>query len=105
MHPLFPTKKGSATRLMLTTEALVAEIPVEKKASIGGGHSSGGWKACTKNRLSAIGRRLKSEAALARAGPFFVRHTTVNTALLSTRDPYPVHFLLYPARATKSAAS
>src|SRR5882762_1276402 len=41
----------------------------------------------------------------ARAGPFFVRHTTVNTALLSTRDPYPVHFLLYPARATKSAAS
>ena len=69
MHPLFPTKKGSATRLMLTTEALVAEIPVEKKASIGGGHSSGGWKACTKNRLSAIGRRLKSEAPLARAEP------------------------------------
>ena len=30
--------------LMLTTEALVAEIPEEKKAPMGGGHGGGGME-------------------------------------------------------------
>jgi chaperonin GroEL len=36
------TNAGSIASLMLTTEALVAEIPEEKKAPAGGGHGGGG---------------------------------------------------------------
>jgi chaperonin GroEL len=36
------TNAGSIAALMLTTEALVAEIPEEKKAPAGGGHGGGG---------------------------------------------------------------
>jgi len=37
------TNAGSIAALMLTTEALVADIPEEKKnASMGGGHGGGG---------------------------------------------------------------
>jgi len=39
------TNAGSISSLMLTTEALVAEIPEEKKASVCGG----GWELCTKD--------------------------------------------------------
>jgi chaperonin GroEL len=35
------TNAGSISSLMLTTEALVAEIPEEKKAPAGGGHGGG----------------------------------------------------------------
>jgi len=35
---------GSIASLMLTTEALVAEIPEEKKAPTGGGHGGGGME-------------------------------------------------------------
>ncbi len=35
---------GSIASLMLTTEALVAEIPEEKKAPAGGGHGGGGME-------------------------------------------------------------
>ncbi len=36
------TNAGSIASLMLTTEALVSEIPEEKKAPMGGGHGGGG---------------------------------------------------------------
>ena len=36
------TNAGSISSLMLTTEALVAEIPEEKKAPAGGGGHGGG---------------------------------------------------------------
>ena len=36
------TNAGSISSLMLTTEALVAEIPEEKKAPVGGGGHGGG---------------------------------------------------------------
>ena len=35
---------GSIAALMLTTEALVAEIPEEKKSPAGGGHGGGGME-------------------------------------------------------------
>ncbi len=35
------TNAGSIASLMLTTEALVSEIPEEKKAPVGGGHGGG----------------------------------------------------------------
>jgi chaperonin GroEL len=38
------TNAGSIAALMLTTEALVAEIPEEKKSPAGGGHGGGGME-------------------------------------------------------------
>ena len=38
------TNAGSIASLMLTTEALVSEIPEEKKAPMGGGHGGGGME-------------------------------------------------------------
>ena len=35
---------GSIASLMLTTEALVSELPEEKKAPAGGGHGGGGME-------------------------------------------------------------
>ena len=66
---------GSIASLMLTTEALIAEIPEEKKgAPMGGGTAvAAAWKACTK-KLSAISCQLsaRTKALLARVGLFIV---------------------------------
>jgi len=38
------TNAGSIASLMLTTEALIAEIPEKKEAPAGGGHGGGGME-------------------------------------------------------------
>ena len=40
---------GSIASLMLTTEALVAEIPEKKEAPMPGGQAAAAWATCTKN--------------------------------------------------------
>ena len=80
------TNAGSIAALMLTTEALVAEIPEKKEAPMGGGgQAAAAWKACTKRQLSAISFQpsVKSKALLARAGPFFpALSSAAKTALI-----------------------
>jgi len=43
------TNAGSIASLMLTTEALVAEIPEKKEAPMAAATAAAAWKACTKN--------------------------------------------------------
>jgi hypothetical protein len=60
------TNAGSIAALMLTTEALVAEIPEKKEAPAGGGGHGGGMEGMyLRGQLS-----VKSKALLARVGPF-----------------------------------
>ena len=64
---------GSIASLMLTTEALVAEIPEEKKeAPMPAAATAAAWEACTKTAGQWPAGSVKSKAPLARAGLLLV---------------------------------
>ena len=67
---------GSIASLMLTTEALVADIPEEKKGAPQAADTAAAWTACTK-KLSAISFQLNQKPRSQEWGFFCVQLITL----------------------------